>query len=142
MDAQELRIGDFIYFECENLHMTTVGEILSINTNLDRFKSGDDKGKFIYTVNMKDQWGNIRNEEQLIDIEPIPLTEEWLLRFGFESNPYQDRYELGEIYIDCDKTRGKLELWESKTNIIINTVHQLQNLYFALTGKELELKDK
>jgi hypothetical protein len=66
----------------------------------------------------------------------IPLTEEWLLRFGFVSNPYQDRYENKSIHVQCNKTRGVTELWiESMPHI--KYVHQIQNLYFALTGEEL-----
>jgi hypothetical protein len=68
--------------------------------------------------------------------EPIPLTEEWLLKFGFVTNPYEDRYEKGTIHIECDKTKGATYLWiENMPHI--KYVHQLQNLYFALTGEEL-----
>ena len=74
--------------------------------------------------------------EETKEYQPIPLTEEWLLRFGFVSNPYQDRYENQSIHIECNKTRGVTELWiESMPHI--KYVHQLQNLYFALTGEEL-----
>jgi hypothetical protein len=67
---------------------------------------------------------------------PILLTEEWLLKFDFISNPYEDRYEKGPIHVECDKTKGKTYLWiENMPHI--KYVHQLQNLYFALTGLEL-----
>lgn len=73
------------------------------------------------------------------EFDPIPLTEEWLLRFGFVSNPYQDRYELDKIHIQCDKTKGTTDLWiEGAPHI--KYVHSLQNYVFALTGQELELK--
>jgi hypothetical protein len=76
----------------------------------------------------------------LVSAEPIPLTEDWLLKLGFIENPYDDRYELGSWYLNCDKTRGILDIWPD--NIIgefvyLQYVHQLQNLYFALTGTEL-----
>lgn len=76
-------------------------------------------------------------------IKGIPITEEWLLKFGFRSNPYQDRYELDSIYFEgcklnfeCDKTKGWTELWCEKYPKI-EFVHQLQNLFFAVTGEEL-----
>ena len=76
---------------------------------------------------------------------PIPLTEEWLLKFGFISNPYQDRYELVNIYFqgcklcfECDKTKGFTELWISEFPNI-KYVHQLQNLFHIVTGSELQL---
>jgi hypothetical protein len=68
----------------------------------------------------------------------VKLTEEWLLKFGFASNPYQDRYEKGLIHVECDKTKGKIQVWIEKIpRIRFEYVHQLQNLYFALTGEEL-----
>ena len=70
------------------------------------------------------------------NIKPIQLTEEWLLRIGFVPNPYQDRYENEVMHVECNKTRGITELWIDKMPHI-QYVHQLQNLYFALTGEEL-----
>ena len=78
--------------------------------------------------------------------EPIPLTEEWLLKFGFEKE------ETG--YWTIGKLRGGLTVCraERKSDRLcyrwfvnnlkmtdLHFVHQLQNLYFALTGEELEL---
>jgi len=75
--------------------------------------------------------------------QPIPITEEWLVKFGFISNPYMDRYEKGVLHIECNKMRGYLELWceQLPQSISINYVHQLQNLYFALTGEELQINE-
>lgn len=77
--------------------------------------------------------------------EPIPLTEEWLVKFGFISDPYQDMYIKGWLKINCDKTRGKLELWVDNIKgrvAYFDSVHQLQNLYFAITEEELTIKHK
>lgn len=76
-------------------------------------------------------------------VRPIFLTEEWLLKFGFVSNPYEDRYEKGLLHIECNKTRGVLEFWIEKlpVSLTLKFVHQLQNLYFALTGEELTIKE-
>jgi hypothetical protein len=84
-------------------------------------------------------------------LEPIPLTEEWLERFGLKShdldsikNPYlenvvgkyrgEDKFEF--VISSGDDYYGG---WSYNT-IEIKYFHQLQNLYFALTGEELELK--
>lgn len=80
---------------------------------------------------------------------PIPLTEEWLLRLGFtmenedSSNCNRDYRVKGmNIYIqhhfDCNDFI--VVFLDNPINISVKTVHQLQNLYFALTGEELELK--
>lgn len=82
------------------------------------------------------------------DLEPIPLTEEWLLKFGFEKN-FNNFYEK-LINKDEDDFIGKLTDYffayyiDKKDNyplIYIKYVHQLQNLYFALTGEELTIKE-
>ena len=76
---------------------------------------------------------------------PIPLTEEWLLKFGFELDIEDGGYQKGKYKVSVSD-EGCLffiyigyypeEIAEFKY------VHQLQNLYFALTGEELELKEK
>ena len=83
--------------------------------------------------------------------KPIPLTEEWLLRFGFKKNendePQIDTNEGSALSISMRHTPYKYTAWhvvkqEFKYWIISECkfVHQLQNLYFALTGEELKLK--
>jgi len=77
-------------------------------------------------------------------VKPIPLTEEWLLRFGFELT--ETNYDGGHHYWIWDfsgillttpyEDDSVVELGDAK----FKYVHQLQNLYFALTGKELEIK--
>lgn len=78
-------------------------------------------------------------------VTPIPLTEQWLIKFGFEyrtdtgfdgwySNPI-----LGES-IRIFEVENKWYKYSS-AHIVIKHVHQLQNLYFALTGEELGLQD-
>jgi hypothetical protein len=121
--AQELRIGNWytsvkwgIPVECE----------LTDFTQLDYMSDGAYKYPPIDEI-----------------FEPIPLTEEWLLKFGFDI--YEDPFHYfidignGEIpeyfnvwyydnYYDANECNAKLYY-----------VHQLQNLYFALTGNELNI---
>lgn len=74
--------------------------------------------------------------------EPVPLTEGWLLKFGFKLQGKD--FTIGELN---DLNNRELRLFESsELNICyidylhpIKSVHALQNLYFALTGKELTL---
>lgn len=79
--------------------------------------------------------------------KPIPLTEEWLIKFGFTKEDGRCVWIMK--LPDFDAT---LQQWGDNKEISVcrsgiaayhvasNYVHQLQNLYFALTGKELELK--
>lgn len=71
----------------------------------------------------------------------VPLTEEWLLKFGFEEVDYAGGcYNLGIVCIDTSDfncvVNGK---W---LDVKIQYVHQLQNLYYALTQTELQLTEK
>lgn len=81
-------------------------------------------------------------------LKPMPLTEEWLIKFGFWRKPpfgmgksigkHDSRIELEWLPIDqC----YQLEYFGIRyiSDILIKHVHQLQNLYYALTGKELAL---
>jgi hypothetical protein len=74
-------------------------------------------------------------------VKGIPLTEEWLLRFGFEKNN-NNQFILMEGSVDILFNKD-LNGWTCDgINFSINMtehVHQLQNLYFALTGEELIL---
>lgn len=67
--------------------------------------------------------------------KPIPLTEEWLLMFGFNG------WDIGHYTLAL--TNGNFFHIDNESPIARNVkyVHQLQNLYFALTGEELKLKD-
>jgi len=88
--------------------------------------------------------------------KPIPLTEEWLVKFGGEKESSFFRFG-GYFYFDkklfIEEILGEEVLAntdESKqysgyhyfqvNQSEIKYVHQLQNLYFALTGEELQLK--
>ena len=74
--------------------------------------------------------------------KPIPLTEEWLLKFGFDliNNEYhQSRNHELKLYWTVNKNKMIPEFNEKRfvTGYDFKYVHQLQNLYFALTGQEL-----
>jgi hypothetical protein len=79
-------------------------------------------------------------------IKPIPLTEEWLLKFGFKTRVtigHSVQYFIGINPITRDWLLDILWLEDYKYpfyrngHFEIKYVHQLQNLYFALTNEEL-----
>jgi hypothetical protein len=72
------------------------------------------------------------------EVKPIPLTEEWLIKFGFE---YSDlNGDSGLWKIPPFQIYGKYNQFIYDYRLDVNYVHQLQNLYFALTGEELTIK--
>lgn len=80
----------------------------------------------------------------LIKLIPIPLTEEWILKFGFEKKLTVWWYFNEKLVIECGIlsnkifVRFRLNDYESVEISEIKYVHQLQNLYFALTNEELK----
>jgi len=81
------------------------------------------------------------------ELEPIKLTEELLLKFGFElyyESLFCKRFELlsnTEIcyaFSNVEDYKGAVGFsYVGKVIQNINNVHQLQNIYFALVGEEL-----
>lgn len=167
MKATELRLGNYV--------MNLEGEISKITGISDPIISTEKMSGDI------DAW-----------TDPIPLTEEWLLKFGFEKmscitfdhenewvkNPKKYGWEIAVLLGDYPKTNPNcgcvsilnsedkqisatppdlyekehwtkedeiraenytetLEKWRQPIAYYIKYVHQLQNLYFALTGEEL-----
>jgi hypothetical protein len=91
--------------------------------------------------------------------KPIALTEEWLFRMGFKVNEIEtvcyllkkqtkEEHTIYGIISDEDNFYGfyqghssAIDDWDSWTILkYVNTVHELQNLYFSLTGEELTIK--
>jgi len=115
---------------------------------------------------LMDSLGGAINGWDETNFDPIPLTEEWLLKAGFELYNYEPNEEGDEfpdfIYMSYKITPPEKLYYYTITNtpedggyydfcvkvqfadyVMLNSiqyVHQLQNLYFALTGKELEFK--
>jgi hypothetical protein len=131
--ANELRIGNLVNIN-EETRIDNTNELPLINP-LFKIERIDEDGEII----IYSEINNLHIHCDLESIQPIPLTEEWLLKFGFEKKkdvyfikrgirlyPIRDLYYRGEFPI--------------KRDIIF--IHQLQNLYFALMGEELTIKQK
>lgn len=82
-------------------------------------------------------------------INPIPLTEEILLKCGFEKDgvkwPSYRHFKFKTLTIEIgvlgDKYSFRKYLSKDKSLHLVDIkyLNQLQNLYFALTGEELEI---
>ena len=80
-------------------------------------------------------------EEYFKYFEPILLTEEWLLKFGFVELQYEDQtfgFKLNDFWF-INETQIRNKYNSMLLDVEIKYVHQLQNLYFALTKNELTL---
>jgi hypothetical protein len=117
MEASELRIGNFVK-EKNAQYKTDNGFTQILATGIYQFNLGS------------------------LELDPLPLTEEWLLKFG-GIHETGGMYFFGNVGILHYRRENEFSLmnYNYKKGQIYTTikyVHQLQNLYFALTGKELE----
>jgi len=120
MELKELRIGNTIEYSGK------IFEVSEIRRNTLRIK----------------HWSGITKVVKIGLCNPIPLTEEWLINFGFIANRRLRQKEFSANDNGC-----RLTLWTGITvpgffyldMIEIKYIHQLQNLYFALTGEELQI---
>ena len=125
MKAEELRIGNLVTLSGSLI--LTVYEI-----HEDCFYAKDIKeGSF------KNTWS---------DLQPIQLSEEVLLKCGFENGGYDllfwynnDIELYGFNHLDADNYALLTSHLKEDVNVRIYYLHQLQNLYYALTGEELEV---
>jgi hypothetical protein len=117
--ANELRIGNYLSGKQGHVTVTEIREnnMVKIHNNTSSFYVGT-------------------------CLEPIPLTEEWLLKFGFAQ--INNRFTLENFRFHIEKPCNYHGFLFCENHIVITDkikhVHQLQNLYFALTGEELTIK--
>jgi len=76
----------------------------------------------------------------------IPLTEEWLLKFGFvadsfDSNRWNYKSRKSQFHICLSKEQYVFR-GVGMSVVIVSTVHHLQNIIYVLTGEELILKPR
>ena len=138
--SNELRIGNLV------IAKNSFDKISE--TYIDKIRNVD--AIFIDKVGFK----SCSNHICILNYEPIPLTEEWLFKFGFEIDESNDNkktktlstqvsnteslyFDENEWYIshDWNNNNFKNTFWNQP-----KYVHQLQNIYFALTGEELTIK--
>lgn len=118
INPNELRLGNLF----ANIEDDSIYKVTKIN---------EDTIEGICINNMG--WFGEKHFHLIEQVLPIEITEEWLLKFGFQeddafyhlnniwiSNFYEDYYSLDGV--DSSK---------------IKYVHELQNLFFALTHEEL-----
>ena len=79
------------------------------------------------------------------EVDPVPLTKEWLLKFGFKYENLWECYfhkDFTDVYFIIDSEWAICGDFDGSVYIKFpKYVHQLQNLFFALTGNELEINE-
>jgi len=75
--------------------------------------------------------------------EGIPITEDWLQNFGFVKLGSLDFFYIHNDVMNLKISEDlKMIAWYNMAihNVDIGFIHQLQNLFFALTGSELQIQ--
>ena len=85
------------------------------------------------------------NYARLCEIEPIPITEEWLTKIGFVKRIYSDKiFAYGEGMLSTvyfiEGTMIDIRTEDNDATILCKHLHQLQNAYHLVAGKELDIK--
>lgn len=113
--------------------------------NLVIYNNKDFKVLEIYQWKIKAQSNKGIVEFNLSELQPIPLTEQRLIEFGFEKGEdildYKNVYYFKNCWVslDCYDNVGFDWIDETAVNCYETLyVHQLQNLYYSLTGNELK----
>jgi len=120
MKPEELKIGNYVYDEgkVEKISANAFWAYIEYNCDFDE-----------------------------LGLNPIPLTEQWLIDFGFESTEISSNIISWYNHSMAINTYSKSKVdyywlrgYQNNVSNHIKYVHQLQNLYYALTGKELTKK--
>lgn len=125
----------------EATELRPTNKVLDNNTNRIVSISGIYPGWNSVHVNFGN--GSGMYDLQTSSIDPIPITEQWLMDFGFEigrtDQHYGKEYFKNGIFLYF--VEGDFRYYKGKTNrswVVIEFVHELQNLFFWLSaGEEL-----
>ena len=119
MEAKELRIGNWVYDAAENVCMVT--------------QIGNECLYGFYASVLEGALTRLPHK-------PIPITEEILLKCGFEGGFLQVTKHT-EFHFTNDMLLVMQMFSDSDYSLKhIKYLHQLQNLYFALTYQELKIE--
>ncbi|WP_395762371.1 hypothetical protein ACH34C_07145 [Elizabethkingia anophelis] len=123
MDATELRIGNLITRQDIGNGYARIETILEL-----RRDSVFTSGPINVTCNYD-------------DISPIPLTYDWLIKFGFTND--ENYFNIGNLHYNLETKKiyiGNDHVSSGHDDTELIYVHQLQNIYFTIKREELIFK--
>lgn len=143
MDTKELRLGNYLKLSKDCTFVVTkvsAGTVCKVEAI---------KQDSLY-IECTVSEGRCYSEVPVSMIEPIPLTEELLLESGFTKEYRGFSCDIVELSygsflyndgVNNDKLFASINGAEYPlSRIPTEYLHQLQNVYFSLTGKELQVK--
>ena len=151
MEANTLRLGNYVtidnpdsWSKLQDIPMvvTSISNEIEPLAQISFYKSDG-------AISVKNGDNNYHQFSEFIS--PIPLSEEWLLKLGFEeiyNSEYTHKFELTQD-VSFEYRFEKFNNASGMTGLTyygrllgkIKHVHQLQNLFYSITGQELTIKD-
>lgn len=136
IQANELRIGNWymaIHEESESYHQADADfikdqSLYDENPDADEFSRGWNKEPVLLTPEILEKAGFERTVHQVSAAEYIDYRMEQFVLYPLSN---------GDIEVEFWSATERLD--ERNFILAVKCLHQLQNLYFALTGKELEI---
>jgi hypothetical protein len=130
LKVEELRIGNYIAVDGFDPQM------VALMTMYDG----------VYHIYHYNGVSSFHNSSPINKCAPIPISEEWLIKLGFIKTPqWKDNLTWsleGFQYfsIDCDSMDDVCLEGYKHSFRSIRYIHELQNMVYAILGRELELK--
>ena len=136
MNVRELRIGNYFYDDVKHVSILTGFSPFGHSIRCDEVEGCN----LLYdyydvTKTLKEGYECESNYADL-----IPLTEEWLLKFGFKESLHS--WSNGKIMLDKYDDCLAFHFGNECGGVLVEHVHSLQNLHHILIGEELELKEE
>jgi hypothetical protein len=131
ISIKELRIGNLALLDGRIVGVCGFGRIIFdyglISDHVDIYNIDDHEDDYVSIKSLK----------------PIQLTEEWLLRFGFNillTEKDSILYRKNSQDVNVHPIGGFTYGVRGVPLVKITYVHTLQNIFYAMTGQELEIK--
>ena len=123
---------------CNELRL---GNRVLVDTNLQQVSMIT--GTAVFTIDAEEGHEQAASEHSSDQIEPVPLTDEVLKQCGFVYHDYFKFWQLVTTGIrsemDIDSDYDVIDFMHKPIVKQLASLHQLQNVYFMLKGRELKL---
>ena len=143
MEANTLRLGNYVYDDFKEIHKV---EFISS----DEYKNWIKEPQIILS-----KINGLKGFYQSDEVFPIPLSEDILLKLGFEKVEIKNSlinkcyYHIDDFEVEFHGDRLVLRIYggESAPHLVqyfahhTKFIHQLQNLYFSIKNEELTIKE-
>ena len=99
-------------------------------------------GATVFTIDAEEGHGQKASEQSFEQIEPVPLTDDILKQCGFVYHDYFKFWQLKTgitSEMDIDSDYDVIDFMHKPIIKKLASLHQLQNVYFMLKGRELKL---